>query len=188
MLRHIIAAGAALAATATLADAVEIRPVMPATSVTLTPPQTHTNEMSRADALAALQDARVTIAGLTEASMSQDARERLARVSSAFRALYRAWTGEAPTAEKTAAQAAQSKTQPRSDWERSYDAMQASIDGLIEKARASQTAGAAVTTSSSAAQRIELTVPVRQRLQALRYQMMRFHDYAKAWSVSGEQR
>jgi hypothetical protein len=52
-------------------------------------PGTGARAMSRSDALTALQDARVTLTRLTEASMSQKTREALARVSTEFRTLYK---------------------------------------------------------------------------------------------------
>ncbi|MGE3957364.1 MAG: hypothetical protein AB7H96_11645 [Vicinamibacterales bacterium] len=119
------------------------------------------------DALAALQDARVTIARLTEASMPQDAREALARVSTAFRTLYKAYTGEEPAPQKTAAQAAQAR-QPADNWKQSFNALSAAVDAVVGTDGTSGNAsGATVKTS-------ELTTPVRQDFQVLRQQLERF--------------
>lgn len=133
-----------------------------------------------ADALAALQDTRVTLARLTEESMSQDAREALARVSTDFRALYRAYTGEEPTPQKTASQAAGGRTQPAADWNQSYTALTASLD-RISTGRTADQSGAVGTSGSSGAtsgRSYELTAPVRQDFEVLRQQLRRFHDAA----------
>src|SRR5689334_1412296 len=78
----------------------------PKSSPSSTAPQSSsaTKDASHADALAALQDARVTLSRLTEASMPQDARQALATVSTGFRGLYKAYTGEEPAPQKTAQQ------------------------------------------------------------------------------------
>jgi len=144
--------------------------------------------MNRTDALAALQDARVTLARLTEASMPQDAREAFARVSTDFRALYVAYTGEEPTAQKSAAQAAGSK-QPDANWEKSYDAVSSSVDRVVGKAAAGQTGTAGTSgTSGSTTRTYELTTPVRQDFERLQQQLQRFHNAAASRSTAGTAR
>ena len=147
--------------------------------------------VNHTDALAALQDARVTLARLTEASMPQDAREALARVSTDFRALYVAYTGEEPTAQKSAAQAAGSK-QPDANWEKSYGAVSSSVDRIVGKTAAGQTgtvgtSGAAGTsgTAGSATRTYELTTPVRQDFERLQQQLQRFHNAAGSRTTAG---
>ncbi|MGE3510110.1 MAG: hypothetical protein AB7N65_14640 [Vicinamibacterales bacterium] len=129
--------------------------------------------MSHTDALAALQDARVTIARLTEASMPQDAREALARVSTAFRTVYKAYTGEEPTPQKTAAQAAQAR-QPAADWEQSFNALSSAVDAVVGSPARSGAVGTSGSGSGAAVKTSELTTPVRQDFQVLREQLDRF--------------
>ncbi len=135
----------------------------------------------RTDALAALQDARVTMARLTEASMSQDARNALARVSTNFRTLYKAYTGEEPTPNKTALQAS---GQPSADWEQSYDILESAVGRVLgrESAAAVGTTGNApgggAGTAAQAGSPYELTTPVRQDFQVLLQQLQRFHEVA----------
>jgi hypothetical protein len=144
--------------------------------------------MNHTDALAALQDARVTLARLTEASMSHDAREALARVSTGFRALYMAYTREEPTAQKSAAQAAGSR-QPGANWEKSYDALSSSIDRIVGKAAAGQTGTAGTSGAVGAASgTYELTTPVRQEFERLRQQLQRFHVNAATGTDAGKAR
>jgi hypothetical protein len=123
----------------------------------------------------------VTLARLTEASMSEDARAALARVSTDFRAMYKAYTGEEPNQEKAAAQAsAMGSHTPDPSWEKNYTAMRSSIDRLVGPLSGS-TAGTAVGTSGPAtaaapsdAPHVELTVPVRKDFVLLRDQIDHF--------------
>lgn len=140
----------------------------------------------RTDALAALQDARVTVARLTEASLSQDAREALARVSTDFRALYKAYTGEEPTPQKTALQASKA---PDPNWEKNYEALSAAVDNVTGPAAKPSnpvgTSGANAPTGTNATHgRYELTTPVRQDFEVLRQQLQRFHTAAGGRSTS----
>lgn len=150
---------------------------------------------NRKDALAALQDARATLARLTEASMSEDARTALAAVSTDFRALYTAYTGEAPTAVKSASQAAQGTKAPddthtmktaAAEWEPSYAALSTSIDRIAGQAAAARvgavgTSGTAAAGSGGASTGpVELTTPVRQDFEVLRQELQRFHRAAGA--------
>jgi hypothetical protein len=132
----------------------------------------------RADALTALQDSRVTLARLTEASMPENARQALARVSMDFRALYKAYTGEEPTPDKTAREAATSQKQPDPKWETSYDAVAAAIDGVIGKPGGSTAVTGTSGTAGPANLTSELTTPVRQDFEVLRQQLQRFHTAA----------
>ena len=142
----------------------------------------------RKDALAALQDARSTLARLTEASLSQDARAALARVSTDFRALYKAYTGEEPMPRKSALMASK---QPDPDWEKTYDVLSAAIDNVIGPAAASSapvgTTGAnpsAADAGSAAGAKYELTTPVRQDFETLRQQLQRFQIAAGGRSTT----
>ena len=133
----------------------------------------------RTDALAALQDARATLARLTEASLPRNAGDALARVSTEFRALYKAYTGEEPTPEKSALQAS---TQPDASWEKRFDALSAAVDRVLGPATRSSAPvgtsgarGAAAGAASPAGGEYELTTPVRQDFEVLRQQLQRFH-------------
>ena len=126
------------------------------------------------------------MARLTEASMSQDARQALSRVSTGFRGLYKAYTGEEPTTQKSAAQAAiDSPHAPDSTWSNHYAALKDAIGTMIGPA--GSTGSAAVGTSGSTATGgaaaadatpFELTVPVRKDLVLLRQQIERFNTAA----------
>jgi hypothetical protein len=142
----------------------------------------------RTDALAALQDARTTLARLTEASLPQDAGDALARVSTDFRALYKAYTGEEPTPQKSALEAS---TQPDPGWEKRFDALSAAVDRVIgpgvrssAPVGTSGASGAAAGAASTAGGDYELTTPVRQDFEVFRQQLQRFHTAAGGRSTA----
>ena len=180
-------AGAQAPAQGTSSTAGASQPATPSSTATAQSTPTP-GARQRTDALAALQDARVTLARLTEASLSQDARGALARVSTDFRALYRAYTGEEPTPEKTALQASKP---PDPNWEKSYDAVSAAVNNVIgpaaNRSAAVGTSGAnapAAGAATAAGGRYELTTPVRQDFEVLRQQLQRFHTAAAGRSTT----
>lgn len=143
-------------------------------------------------ATTALQDARSTLARLTEHSMTQDAREALGRVSTSFSTLYKAYTGEEPDPRKTAAEAS-ARHEPSPNWRSSYDVVTTAITAMIGPPPASPSAASPNPTgtsgSSGPAGRSDLTGPVRADLQALRDQLARFQLAAggKAPSTAPQQ-
>lgn len=146
----------------------------------------------------ALQDARVTLTRLTERSMTQDAREAFARLSTSFRALYKAYTGEEPTPQKTAGGAAAGAA-PASDWKTRYDAVTASLTAMAGSEAsagtnsATATSGQVGTSGTSPGGMPGLTQEVRADLALLRDQLTRFYraaggNPAQAPSPSGTPR
>ena len=141
-------------------------------------------EPGRSDALAALQDARTTLARLTEASLSHDAREALATVSTNFRTLYKAYTGEEPTPRRTAMQAT---GKPSPDWGTALDTLSGSVGSVLNRAGAgASTVGTSGTAQGQPSGALELTTPARQDFEALRSQLQRFATVAGHTSPTGK--
>jgi hypothetical protein len=132
----------------------------------------------------ALQDARVTLSRLTEASVPKDVRDSLSQVSSDFRGLYKAYTGEEPEPLESASQAAAAGTHaPDSTWSNRYAALRETINRMIASDRSSSstpvgTSGSATAAPTGDATHLDLAVPVRKDLVLLRDQIDRFNTAA----------
>lgn len=174
MRTHMIAVigGPLLVALATVPAAGQA-PAQPGTAQTSS--TTAGERANRTNALGALQDARVTIATLTEASMSHDAREAFADVSSRFRTLYKAYVGEEPTPEKTAVQAAAAQADP--SWRTAYDALSTSVGRLAAPAQPSAVGTSGTAGSAGVAQ--DLTAGVHEGFSVLLQQLQRFRSQAE---------
>jgi hypothetical protein len=139
---------------------------------------------SESSALMALQDARVTLSRLTEASVPTDVRDSLSQVSSDFRGLYKAYTGEEPEPKESASQAAAAGTHaPDSTWSNRYAALRETINRMIASDRSSSstpvgTSGSATAAPTGDATHLDLAVPVRKDLVLLRDQIDRFNTAA----------
>ncbi|MGE3510078.1 MAG: hypothetical protein AB7N65_14480 [Vicinamibacterales bacterium] len=131
-------------------------------------------------ALDALQRARVALATVVEHSLPQEAREALQPINDGYRELYRSYTGEAPDARETAAQAvpsAQSNVD-RDELRRAYVRIESGLSRMIGPPSSDE--NAPVGTSGASAKTPMAGIPdaVQQDLRKLRAELRQFYRAA----------
>jgi hypothetical protein len=90
----------------------------------------HPNAAANPRAVAQLEDARVTLARITEHSMSQDAREALGPLSTDFRDLYEEYTGRDLPPWNSGPRRAATSTAPRA-WQSAYASLASDVTRMI---------------------------------------------------------
>jgi hypothetical protein len=131
-------------------------------------------------AVAELESARVTLARIVEHSMSQDARDALASLSTDFRDLYQGYLGHDLPPWKGGPPPAAKSTSPR-EWQAAYT----SLIGVVTRMVGGAPVGTSGTSAAGAAQNgnrasgiAGIPDPAKQDLQLFRSQIERFHREA----------
>jgi hypothetical protein len=160
-----------------------------------TPAQHRVDSRAQAMALDRLQDVRMTLARITEHSMSQDAREALGPLTTAVDRLWDAYTGEtrkeAQRAAETAVSSPAAVPTPAAalDWHDAYRNAQAAVTRMIgpRDGQAVGTSGSSSTadkatagTSVSNGAIPGIPRPAMSDLQRLRSQLDQFYQLAAA--------
>lgn len=131
-------------------------------------------------ALDSLQRARVALATVVEHSLPQEAREALQPISDGYRELYRSYTGEAPDARETAAQAAPAAGRDvnRDELRRAYLRIESGLSRILGPPSSDEDAPVGTSGASATTPIAGIPNAVQQDLRKLRAELRQFYRAA----------